>query len=192
MNFLAHIYLSGENDLLKIGNFAADSIVGNHYKQFPQTMQDGIMLHRKIDTFTDSHPIVYKSKHRLFEKYGHYNSVIVDVLYDHFLAKNWLDYHPQALENYVADFYTLLRTNFEILPDKTQNFYPYMVQQNWLLNYAEIEGIKTVLHQMSRRTVNYIQLDGAVAELQLFYTEFEEEFTAFFKELQAYVEELRS
>lgn len=88
MNFLAHIYLSGNNDLIKIGNFMADGIRGNDYNQFPNEIKKGILLHRQIDTFTDSHAIYRKSKHRLHEKYGHYSGVIMDILYDHFLAKN--------------------------------------------------------------------------------------------------------
>ena len=89
MNYLAHIYLSGDDDpLLKIGNFIADSVKGKAFKKYPQAIQNGIKLHREIDTFTDSHPIVFESKHRLFKKSRHYSSVIVDVLYDHFLAKN--------------------------------------------------------------------------------------------------------
>ena len=89
MNFLAHIYLSGDDPELKIGNFIADAVKGKKYTTYPQKIQEGIILHRKIDSFTDAHPIVKKSASRLFSKYGHYNSVIVDILYDHFLAKNW-------------------------------------------------------------------------------------------------------
>ena len=83
MNFLAHIYLSGDNDLIKIGNFMADGVRGNDYLDFPEEIQKGIILHRAIDTFTDAHPIFRKSKHRLHEKYGHYSGVIIDILYDH-------------------------------------------------------------------------------------------------------------
>ena len=89
MNFLAHIYLSGNNDLLKIGNFMADSIRGNSYENYPEEIKKGILLHRSIDSFTDMHPVYRKSKHRLHEKYGHYSGVIMDIFYDHFLAKNW-------------------------------------------------------------------------------------------------------
>ena len=86
MNFLAHIYLSGDDDELKIGNFIADSVKGKKFSQFPDQVQKGITLHRKIDSYTDSHPIVRESVLRLFPKYGHYSSVIVDILYDHFFS----------------------------------------------------------------------------------------------------------
>lgn len=92
MNYLAHIYLSGEDDQLKIGNFIADSVKGRKFIGFPHQVKNGIILHRAIDTYTDSHPVVKKSVHRLFPVYSHYSAVIVDILYDHFLAANWHEY----------------------------------------------------------------------------------------------------
>ena len=107
MNYLAHVYLSGTNDLIKIGNFMADSIKGNQYLNYEKEFQYGILLHRHIDSFTDSHPIYRQSKHRLHEKYGHYSGVIMDILYDHFLAKNWATYSRGKLEDFAVDFYHL-------------------------------------------------------------------------------------
>jgi len=183
MNFLAHIYLSGDDDLLTIGNFAADSIEGNKYKHLPKQMQDGILLHRQIDTFTDSHPIVKQSKKRLHENYGHYSGVIVDILYDHFLAKNWKQYSDVPLPEYVDVFYDMLSANFEILPIGTQKLLPFMVADNWLLSYASISGITKVLEGVNKRTKNRSKMNLAVAELQEFYDEFEQEFTLFFDDL---------
>ena len=88
MNYLAHIYLSNEEEEITLGNFIADGVKGKKYVQFPLGIQQGILLHRAIDSFTDAHPIVRKSTKRLHKKYGHYSGVIVDILYDHFLAKN--------------------------------------------------------------------------------------------------------
>ena len=104
MNFLAHIYLSGNNDLIKIGNFMADGIRGNDYLKFPDDVKKGILLHRQIDTFTDLNPIYRKSKHRLHAKYGHYSGVIMDILYDHYLAKNWSNC-GQLNANYISKLY---------------------------------------------------------------------------------------
>ena len=112
MNFLAHIYLSNDNDFLKIGNFIADSIHGNNYLHFEEEVKKGIILHRHIDTFTDSHPTYRKSKHRLHQKYGHYSGVIMDIVYDHFLAKNWNNYSNEKLEDYADKFYKLLHDNY--------------------------------------------------------------------------------
>jgi len=184
MNFLAHIYLSGNNDLLKIGNFMADSIRGHHYLDYPDEIRKGILLHRYIDTFTDAHPIYRKSKHRLHEKYGHYSGVIMDIVYDHFLAKNWSKYSNVALEKYAENFYLLLKNNFEILTDKTQGMFPYMVARNWLVSYASIAGLEMILFQMDHRTKNRVSMQNAIVELQQYYTEFEEEFTLFFEDLE--------
>lgn len=187
MNFLAHIYLSGDNEELKIGNFIADSVKGKQYLEYPPGIIDGIVLHRSIDTFTDTHPIVSRSVERLFERYGHYSRVIVDILYDHFLAANWKDYSDIPLKIYTEDFYKLLQDNFKILPKQVQNFLPYMVADNWLYNYRKIEGIEKILFQMNRRIKYRAKMHLAVEELREFYEEFEDEFNRFFEELRAYV-----
>lgn len=183
MNFLAHIYLSGNNDKVTIGNFIADGIKGKDYKKFPKDIQIGILLHRQIDTFTDTHKTVKKSTKRLHKKYSHYSGVIVDILYDHFLAKNWMNYSNIPLADYVDNFYDSLKDNFEILPQRVQHMMPYMIADNWLLNYASIKGIGKVLDGMNRRTLNRAHMNLAVNELQEFYNEFENEFTLFFDEL---------
>ncbi|MGH1388158.1 ACP phosphodiesterase [Kordia sp.] len=183
MNFLAHIYLSHNDDEIKIGNFIADSIRGKKYKEYPPRVQTGVLLHRNIDTFTDAHPTVRQSTKRLHENYSHYSGVIVDILYDHFLAKNWKKYSDIPLETYVNDFYHLLEDNFEMLPLNVQRLLPHMIHDNWLLSYASIEGITKVLEGMNRRTQNRSKMNLAVVELQEFYDEFEAEFTSFFDEL---------
>lgn len=183
MNFLAHIYLSGENENIIIGNFIADGIKGKRYLKYPPEIAKGILLHRGIDSFTDSHPTVRKSTAKLHENYGHYSGVIVDILYDHFLAKNWHKYHPQPLDEYVQDFYSLLRENFTKLTPRIQKMMPFLISQNWLLEYATVEGIGKILAQMNVRTKGVTQMDQAVNELRENYDEFEAEFTSFFDEL---------
>lgn len=184
MNFLAHIYLSGDNNLVKIGNFMADGIKGDSYNDYPPLLKKGILLHREIDTFTDAHPVFRKSKHRLHERYGHYSGVIMDIFYDHFLAKNWSNYSTIPLNIYVSNFYKLLEDNFDLLTPRVQKMLPAMVKQNWLLNYASIDGIGTILYQMDYRTKFKSKMQFSVEELVQFYKEFEEEFTNFFSEIQ--------
>ena len=189
MNFLAHIYLSGENDHVKIGNFMADSIRGHSYENYPDDIKKGILLHRSIDSFTDMHPVYRKSKHRLHEKYGHYSGVIMDIFYDHFLAKNWNNYSKIPLETYAETFYHLLQANIDILTDKVKNMLPSMIGRNWLVSYATIKGLEMILFQMDYRTKNRVAMHESVVELQEYYTEFEEEFTSFFEELQLHCTE---
>ncbi|TPN82437.1 acyl carrier protein phosphodiesterase [Aquimarina algicola] len=188
MNYLAHIYLSGEDPNLTIGNFIADSVKGKKFMEYPERVAQGIVLHRKIDSFTDTHKIVRKSTSRLFPKYGHYSSVIIDIFYDHFLASNWVSYSETPLQTYSLDFYTLLESNYNMLPERIQNFLPYMIKDNWLLSYASLEGIGKVLSGMNRRTNNKSKMNLAVIELEQFYTDFEKEFTLFFEDLKGFTE----
>ncbi|PBJ09086.1 ACP phosphodiesterase [Flavobacterium sp. ACN6] len=184
MNFLAHIYLSGENDLIKIGNFMADGIRGKQFAHFPEDVQKGILLHRFIDTYTDSHDIFRKSTKRLHDRYHHYSGVIVDIVYDHFLAKNWTTYSDEKLESFINRFYNSLHDNYDILTEKTQGLMPYMIERNWLLSYQTTEGIHQILTQMDRRSKNISKMQFAIEELNEFYDDFEEEFTSFFEEIK--------
>ena len=183
MNFLAHLYLSFEDDQITIGNFIADSIRGNKYNHLPEKIQKGIVLHRAIDTYTDKHPIVRQSTKRLHENYSHYSGVIVDIFYDHFLAKNWSEYADTPLPHFVDNFYDLLENNYDILPIGVKRMMPYMIADNWILNYAKMEGISRVLNGMNRRTQNKSKMNFAILDLEEHYTDFEKEFTYFFEEL---------
>jgi acyl carrier protein phosphodiesterase len=186
MNFLAHIYLSGDNDLMKIGNFMADGIHGKHFDNFPIEIQKGIILHREIDTFTDAHPIFRQSTKRLHANYHHYSGIIVDIFYDHFLAKNWSKYSDEKLADFTERFYQSLKDNYDSLTLKTQKMMPYMIDYNWLLSYQTIEGIESVLTKMDTRMKRDSNMRFAVAELRTFHSEFEDEFTRFFEELMAH------
>ncbi|QDO94387.1 DUF479 domain-containing protein [Formosa sediminum] len=188
MNYLAHIYLSEDLPKVTIGNFIADGngITGKSYQKFPKAIQVGILLHRQIDTFTDAHPIVKQSTKRLHQNYGHYSGIIVDIFYDHFLAKNWSNYSEVSLENYAQAFYNLLDTNFMDLPERTQYLLPYMKKGNWLVSYASLQGIESVLIGMDKRTKNHSQMYLAINELDSYYNEFESEFTAFFEDLRTF------
>ena len=183
MNFLAHLYLSKDNKNILIGNFISDAIKGKQYKKYPKEIQVGILLHREIDTFTDTHPIVKKSMRRLNKRYRHYNGVIIDILYDHFLAKNWSNYSEIPLELYAENIYSFLNKNIATFPDELQHLLPNMIQYNWLVNYASLEGIERVLKGMNKRTKGISQMDLAIEDLKLHYTEFEQDFTLYFEEL---------
>ena len=186
VNFLAHIYLSNDEDLVTIGNFMADGIKGKKYLNYPEDIQRGILLHRWIDSYTDSHPIVKQSTKRLHHKYGHYSGVIVDILYDHFLAKNWHTYSNIPLNIYIQDFYNLLENKHDLLTPRIQKMMIPMMEQNWLLSYESLEGIKTVLYNMNIRIKNRVPMDEAIQDLKDHYDSFETEFTLFFEELRAF------
>ncbi|MEC4113615.1 acyl carrier protein phosphodiesterase [Myroides pelagicus] len=188
MNFLAHIYLSLEDDNLKIGNFIADSVRGKTYLNYPPKIQQGILLHRAIDEYTDFHTTWRSSKKVIVPTYNHYASVLIDMYYDHFLAINWEKYHQTPLATYASEFYTLLEDNFDILPEKVQKFLPIMLSENWLVKYKTLDGLNYILTQMDKRTKNISKMRYATVDLEANYTILQDQFKLFFDELQNYVE----
>lgn len=187
MNFLSHLYLSGDSEGLIIGNFIADSVKGSAFNLFSPEIKKGIVLHRKIDSFTDSHPIVEQSKQRLREKYKKYSSVIVDIYYDHYLASNWSYYSDVQLQKFIQEIYNIIKNNHAILPEKSVHFTKYMLQHNILFAYSKLEGIEQVLHGMARRASFESNMEYAIHDLKEHYSMFENEFKLFFPELQQFV-----
>ena len=189
MNFLAHIYLSKDHPKIMVGNFIGDFVKGKHFSdQFEHEIAKGIELHRAIDEFTDRHPIVHRSKDRLRPKYRHYAGVIVDIFYDHFLSKYWRDYHVLPLTEFAANTYATLKDYHSILPDGVKNMLPYMIKDNWLVNYGHLNGIGQALKGISRRTRYDSKMNESVRELEEFYEEFKTEFQVFFLELKSHAE----
>jgi acyl carrier protein phosphodiesterase len=186
LNFLAHLYLSQNNTNILIGNFIADHIRGNKYESFSKEIKKGIFLHRAIDTFTDAHKIVRKSKRRLHARYRHYDGVIIDIFYDYFLAKNWANYSEIPLAIYTDAIYHLFDEIKLDLPLKSQQFIKYMIEYNILFNYQYKDGIEKVLNGMNNRTKGKSQMNLAIEDLKILEKEFEEDFTLFFKDLIAH------
>lgn len=186
MNYLAHIFLSGNDDFLKLGNFMADEIKGKSYLDYPKEIQKGIILHRAIDDFTDHHPLVSRGAHRFFDELGHYNGVVIDMIYDHILAKRWDEYSEVELSVFAEEFYLLLENNQHVLPRKISRVVPYMIEHNWLLSYANIEGLKSILKQMNHKTKHETKLQKGVDIYLKYQDEFEEEFTYFFEDIRKF------
>ena len=189
MNFLAHLYLSENNTNILIGNFIADHVKGNQFNDFSAEIKQGILLHREIDLFTDTHPIVKKSMKRLHERYRHYNGVIIDIFYDYFLAKNWQKYSAIPLQVYADAVYKLFDEISSELPIKSQNFIKYMIEYNILFNYQFHDGIEKVLNGMNYRSKGKSQMDLAINDLIEKEAEFEKDFTLFFEELRSFTKE---
>ena len=167
-----------------IGNFIADHIRGNNYEGFSKEIQQGIFLHREIDTFTDAHKIVRKSKRRLHERYKHYDGVIIDIFYDYFLAKNWASYSAIPLDVYTNSVYKLFVEKADELPEKSQHFIKYMIEYNILFNYQYKNGIEKVLNGMNSRTKGKSQMNLAIEDLNTLEKELEEDFIIFFEDLR--------
>ena len=187
MNFLSHLYLAGDSEGLIIGNYIADSVKGNALLDYTSEIQKGIILHRKIDTFTDSHPIVEQSKQRLREKYKKYASVIVDIYYDHYLAINWNTYSDVSLRKFTQNMYKVILNNQAVLPTKSVHFTKYMLQHDILFAYSKLEGIEKVLSGMASRTSFQSNMEHAFHDLKEHYKLFDNEFNLFFPELKQFV-----
>jgi acyl carrier protein phosphodiesterase len=187
MNFLAHLYLSRHSEKLMVGNFIADGVKGKKYLLFEKEIASGILMHRAIDTFTDQHPVAHHSKSLLREKFGLLSGVIIDVFYDHFLAVNWQTYSDESLEKFTTTCYAVLFKNENSLPERNRKMLFYMSCENWLLSYADIDGIRSALTGMSRRIKFENKLFEAADELEKNYNALKNDFTEFFPQLISHV-----
>ena len=187
MNYLAHVYLSCADESLTIGNFIADHVKGKAYLDYPETIQKGILLHRKIDHFTDQHPLFKKNVTLLFPQFRHYSRVIVDMFFDHFLAAQWEFYHPDPLEDFSRQFYLLMQGYSGRLPDKTKKILPVIAKYNWFVAYRSLQGLESILYQMSQRTRFHSNMSLAVLNLEKNYSNIALDFKVFFNELEDFV-----
>lgn len=188
MNHLAHFFLSCENDDLLIGNFIADFIRNKEVTTFSEAVQEGIFLHRKIDTFTDNHKIVRQGTQRLRQYHGKYAPVILDVLYDNILIKNWHLYSGQNLKDFTQSVYIILQERFDELPLKLQKRIPNMIASDWLYQYGTDLGLRFVFQKMDERTKFPSNFVAAVEHFNEDYKLYEKEFNLFFPDLMEFVE----
>ena len=191
MNFLAHFLLSADDDELRLGNLLGD-IVKGRVERFThpgttERMRTGIRLHRTIDSFSDRHPVVRRSKQRIAVKYGLLSGVLVDVYYDHVLAREWATHGTGGdLHTFVDDVHRTLHTNIARLPADVHPLVRAMTRGRWLTEYASIEGIARALLGMSRRTPVAAGVAGAAEDLAAHYDAFSADFAAFFPDLRAH------
>ena len=187
MNYLAHVFLSGENEEIVVGNFIGDYVKGENFKKYSDPIKKGILLHRDIDVFTDRNKIVRKSKSYLKNKYGKYSGIIIDIFYDHFLAKNWHRFSSQPLEDFTEKLHRTLEKYFEILPEKVKQFVPSFINNKWIKTYQSVAGIEKVLKRMSSITTLPDETLYAINILRDNYSALEEDFLKYFPEIANYV-----
>lgn len=183
MNLLAHQLLSFNDPEISVGNFIADAVKGKKYEQYNLNIQKGILLHRRIDDFMDHHPISIEGIKRLRPDFHKYSTVIIDILYDHFLARNWNKFHQLPLHEFVQRQYKFLHEYQSIMPEMPKRMLAYMSKQNWLESYIEIKGIIQALEGMSRRIKHDYQLDNAVEIMLRHYDDYENEVLEFIPQI---------
>ncbi|MEL7585516.1 MAG: ACP phosphodiesterase [Prolixibacteraceae bacterium] len=189
MNFLAHVYLSGQSDGILVGNFIGDSVKGKKYLEFPPEIQQGILIHRQIDSFTDNHPVVRECARHFSVPYGRYAGIVTDVVFDHFLAKYWGNWHAETLPAFVRRVHAILFSNFGHLPAEVKRFLPFFVAHRRLESYACLDGISETLSIMGKRTTLPDEADQAMRVLYEEFFQIKAAFDLFFPELIAFVEQ---
>ena len=189
MNFLAHLYLSCGDDDLLVGNFIADFISNKELTNYPDQVVEGIMLHRAIDSYTDSHPIVRKSVSRLHESQGKYSPVVMDIMFDYLLGRSWKIYSGVTLEDFATQVYEIFSNRMSEFPDKLRKALPFMIKNKFLESYATEEGLRFTLEKMDERTKFPSDFPSAIAVLNENLELFENEFNQFFPDAISFVDE---
>lgn len=151
MNFLAHALLAGDVPALIVGGVVGDWIKGPLPGVLPGDLAKGVALHRAIDSFSESHPAFRRSRSRVSLGRRRYAGVLVDVFYDHLLARNWAAISDRPLDEYCEAVYRLIKDRLHELPASSHTALALMANEDWLTSYAKIEGIADVLARMSRR-----------------------------------------
>ena len=187
MNYLAHVFLSGEDEEIVIGNFIGDYVKGINFRKYSDSVKKGILLHREIDAFTDRNKTIRKSKSLFKNRYGKYSGIIIDIFYDHFLAKNWSKFSSVPLKDFTLNLHKILNKHFDILPERVKQFVPSFINNNWIEYYKSVFGIKQVLKRMSSITTLPDETSYAINVLKDNYSVLESDFLDYFPELTAYV-----
>ena len=184
MNYLAHLYLSGPSDGVRLGNFIGDYVKGNRFSRYPPEIRKGILLHRQIDSFMDEHPLSHASAELFRARYTRFSRVIIDVVYDHYLAKNWDKYSDQSLHDFVNEVHKLFITNYFILPPQVRQFLPFLIRSRRMENYKNLSGIEKTLKIMASHTILPDHSAWAVEQIVKNDRQLQEQFTGFFEDIR--------
>ncbi|MBW4562218.1 MAG: DUF479 domain-containing protein [Mojavia pulchra JT2-VF2] len=192
MNWLAHLLLSEPNVESRLGNLLADIVKGTARQELNFNIQRGIACHQVIDRFTDSHIVVQRSKERIDSSYRRFAGVLVDVFYDHFLAKNWLEYSNVTLDEFTAEIYNSFRAYQGQLPLLVREVISHVAAEDWLGANRNVAGIENALLRISKRLSRRLNrpflLTPAISELITHYDAFEDDFQEFFPQLFSHVQ----
>jgi acyl carrier protein phosphodiesterase len=187
VNYLAHAYLSFGVDAVLVGNMVSDFVKGKAWEDYPAGIQQGIRLHRRIDDFTDAHPVFKAARQFLAPAVGRYSGAFLDIVYDHFLATEY--FTPDRLATFSQQVYSVIRASERELPAAFLQAFQHMVAHDWLYNYSLKEGIRRSVEGMVHRA-RYVP-DGApvYALFERHYGELQDSFRRFFPELEEYTRE---
>ena len=189
MNFLAHLRLGPADPQLALGGLLGDFVKGPLDSiALPEAVLQGIWLHRRIDAFTDRHPLVARSKARVTAERRRYAGIMVDMFYDHLLARHWQQFAEQPLADFTAQMYRSVLAQQALMPERARSVLVRMAQQDWLGSYAQLQNMHLALNNMARRLRPGNRLPGAVDELESHYAAFEADFLAFMPQVIGFAE----
>ena len=183
MNYLAHLHLGGQRPGQLLGSLYGDFVKGRLQGQFAPDIEGAIQLHRSIDVFTDRHPQVDVALSRFSLTRRRYAGIVLDVFFDHCLARDWRLYADRPLELFTSDVYRVLSSERQ-LPERLAKIAPHMVANDWLGSYQEFEVLEQVLRGISRRLTRPEELAAAMQELRRLYEPLSEDFRLFYPQLQ--------
>ena len=184
LNHLAHCYLSDNSDLDLVGGMMGDFVKGRlESLDYPQPVLDALRLHRSIDSTTDAHPRVRKSRNRFDPDFRRYAGILTDVFYDHFLARHWTRYHQTPLANFARRVYDALDNHEDLLPERLKLFAVYMRERDLLVNYRELDTIDQSLKGIAARLSRTNPVGSARSQLEKHYDGLESDFHAFFPDI---------
>jgi len=193
MNFLAHLWLAGPDEGLRLGAVAGDFVKGALPAGLPADIAAGAELHRAIDAFADRHPAFVASRARVSDTRRRFGGVMVDMFYDHFLAANWSAYHPdEPLTAFAARQYALLGAHLDRLPARSHTVVTRMSETDWLSSYAEVDTIEFALDRIASRLRRPDAFVGAGAELRDHYPAFERDSARFLNDAMAFARHWRT
>lgn len=189
MNYLIHLFFSDPGEEALLGSLLGDFVKGNPADRFPSAVADGILFHRRIDSYSDSHLITRRSRKRISPARRRFAGVIVDVCYDHFLSRHWPQFNAVDLQSFVGRVYSVFDRNRAYLPERLLRVLPSMIAENWLGSYCRLEGVGDALDRIAGRLSRGAAFKGAVAEIEAHYDDLETDFWAFFTDLCAFCAE---
>jgi acyl carrier protein phosphodiesterase len=191
MNWLAHLILSEPTSAFRIGNLLPDILPGSEMHTLPAMFQAGIECHRAIDRFTDLHPIFMRSRRRLEPPYRRYGGILIDIFYDHFLARAWSQYSTTPLDQFIAEIHASFPAHRSDLPLRAYTRLIEIQAGDWLLSYRDLNGVRRALDGIGSRLRKPQALGEGTAQLELHYDDLRDDFVQFFPELSRHVEERR-
>lgn len=188
MNYLAHLHLGGQAPAQLLGSLYGDFVKGLLLPgRFPPDIEGAIRLHRRIDAFTDSHPLIKRALGRFPDGRRRYAGIALDVFFDHCLARDWDRYSTEPLDLFTRKVYRVLADE-PALPERLALIAPRMAAQDWLGSYREFSVVGDALAGISRRLSRPEGLAGVNQELQALYRPLSDDFSAFYPQVQAFAQ----